>query len=114
MQTKILECRNAASQLLQAKEVDTQKASTLLQNTVSVLMEFRKQFDEAKSVTLALTTKWESQMQFKTTRARKVTHRFDELSEDGRLTTAKCNSQVNTFNACLDIDMQQLPRRLKI
>ena len=53
MQTKILECINAASQLLQAKYADILKASTLLQNAISVLMEFREQFDEVKSATLA-------------------------------------------------------------
>uniref|UniRef100_A0A3B3YLV2 DUF4371 domain-containing protein n=1 Tax=Poecilia mexicana TaxID=48701 RepID=A0A3B3YLV2_9TELE len=44
MQTKILECINAASQLLQAKDTD--------------ILKFRKKFDEAKSATLALAAKW--------------------------------------------------------
>lgn len=56
MQTKILECINAASQLLQAKDADILKASTLLQNAISVLVKFREQFDEAKSAALALAT----------------------------------------------------------
>lgn len=57
MQTKILERINAASQLLQAKDIqDILKASTLLQNAISVLVKFREQFDEAKSAALALAT----------------------------------------------------------
>lgn len=111
MQTKILECINAASQLLQAKDADILKASTLLQNAISVLMEYREQFDEAKSATLALASKWGSQTQFKTTRARKVKRHFDELSEDSRLTDAESNFRVNVFNACLDIIIQQLSQR---
>lgn len=81
MQTKILECINTASQLPQAKDADILKASTLLQNAISVLMEFREQFDEAKSATLALATKWGSQTQFEAARARKVKRHFDELSD---------------------------------
>lgn len=81
MQTKILECINAASQLVQAKDADILKASTLLKNAISILMEFREQFAEAKSATLTLATKWGSQTQFEATRARKVKRHFDELSE---------------------------------
>lgn len=43
MQTKMLECINAPLQLLPAKDMDILKASTLLQNAISVLMEFREQ-----------------------------------------------------------------------
>uniref|UniRef100_A0A673B287 TTF-type domain-containing protein n=1 Tax=Sphaeramia orbicularis TaxID=375764 RepID=A0A673B287_9TELE len=111
MQTKTLECINAASQLLQAKDVDILKASTLLQNAISVLMEYREQFDEAKSATLALAIKWGSQTQFEATRARKVKRHFDELSEDRRFTDAERNFRVNVFNACLDIIIQQLSQR---
>uniref|UniRef100_A0A3B4ZPX6 DUF4371 domain-containing protein n=1 Tax=Stegastes partitus TaxID=144197 RepID=A0A3B4ZPX6_9TELE len=103
IQTKILEGINAASQLLQAKDADILKASTLLQNAVSVLMEFREQFDEAKSAALALATKSGSQTQFNATRARKVKRHVDELSQDSRLTDAESNFRVNVFNACLDI-----------
>ncbi|KAJ4942905.1 hypothetical protein JOQ06_005417, partial [Pogonophryne albipinna] len=77
--------------LLQAKDADILKASTLLQNAISVLVEYRGQFDEVKSATLALATKWGSQTQFETTRARKVKRHFDELSEDSRLTDAESN-----------------------
>ncbi|KAK0139198.1 Zinc finger MYM-type protein 1 [Merluccius polli] len=111
VQTKILECVNAASQLLQAKDTDILKTSTLLKNAISVLMEYRGQFDETKSTTLALATKWGSQTQFETTRARKVKRHFDELSEDSRLTDAESNFRVNIFNACLDIIIQQLSQR---
>ncbi|KAI4811152.1 hypothetical protein KUCAC02_014070 [Chaenocephalus aceratus] len=111
MQTKILESINCASQLLQAKDADILKASTLLQNAISVLVEYRGQFDEAKSATLALATKWGSQTQFETTRARKVKRHFDELSEDSRLTDAESNFRVTVFNACLDIIIQQLSQR---
>lgn len=74
-------------------------------------MEFREQFDDAKSATLALATKWGSQTQFEATRARKVKRHFDELSEDSRLTDAESNFRVNVFNACLDIIIQQLSQR---
>ncbi|KAF3859064.1 hypothetical protein F7725_021463 [Dissostichus mawsoni] len=111
MQTKILESINCASQLLQAKDADILKASTLLQNAISVLVEYRGQFDEAKSATLALATKWGSQTQFETTSARKVKRHFDELSEDSRLTDAESNFRVTVFNACLDIIIQQLSQR---
>ncbi|KAF3844499.1 hypothetical protein F7725_007662, partial [Dissostichus mawsoni] len=111
MQTKILESIHCASQLLQAKDADILKASTLLQNAISVLVEYRGQFDEAKSATLALATKWGSQTQFETTRARKVKRHFDELSEDSRLTDAESNFRVTVFNACLDIIIQQLSQR---
>ncbi|KAI4827736.1 hypothetical protein KUCAC02_031108, partial [Chaenocephalus aceratus] len=107
MQTKILESINCASQLLQAKDADILKASTLLQNAISVLVEYRGQFDEAKSATLALATKWGSQTQFETTRARKVKRHF----EDSRLTDAESNFRVTVFNACLDIIIQQLSQR---
>lgn len=53
MQTETVECINAASQLLQAMAMDFLKTSPLGQNTISVLMEFREQCGEAKSVTLA-------------------------------------------------------------
>lgn len=111
VQTKILECTNAASQLLQAKDADILKASTLLQNAISVLVEYREQFDEAKSATLALATQWGSQTEFEVSRARKVKRHFDELCEDSRLTDAESNFRVNVFNACLDIIIQQLSRR---
>lgn len=111
MQTKILECTNAVSQLMQAKHTDILKASALLQNAISVLTEYREQFDEAKSTTLALATKWGSQTQFETTRARKVKRHFDELCEDSRLSDAESNFRVNVFNACLDIIIQQLSQR---
>ncbi|MEQ2189340.1 hypothetical protein GOODEAATRI_024310, partial [Goodea atripinnis] len=65
-------CMNAASQLLQAKDANILKATTLLQNAISVLMEFREQFAEAQSATLALARKWGSQTQFEATRARKL------------------------------------------
>ncbi|XP_034086221.1 zinc finger MYM-type protein 1-like [Gymnodraco acuticeps] len=61
--------------------------------------------------TLALATKWGSQTQFETTRARKVKRHFDELSEDSRLTDAESNFRVTVFNACLDIIIQQLSQR---
>uniref|UniRef100_A0A087XID9 Uncharacterized protein n=1 Tax=Poecilia formosa TaxID=48698 RepID=A0A087XID9_POEFO len=96
MQTKILECINAASQLLQAKDTD------ILKNAISVLMEFRKKFDEVKSATLALAAKWGSQTQFETTRARK---------EDSRLTETESNFRVHVLNTCLDIVIQQLSHR---
>ncbi|KAF3856734.1 hypothetical protein F7725_017457, partial [Dissostichus mawsoni] len=89
MQTKILESINCASQLLQAKDADILKASTLLQNAISVLVEYRGQFDEAKSATLALATKW----------------------GNSRLTDAESNFRVTVFNACLDIIIQQLSQR---
>ncbi len=74
-------------------------------------MEFREKFDEAKSATVALATKWGSQTQFEATRARKVKRHFDELSEDSHLTDAESNFRVNIFNACLDIIIQQLSQR---
>lgn len=107
MQTKILECINAASQLQQAKDADILKASTLLQNAISVLVKVREQFDEAKSATLALATKWVSQMHFEANGARKLKRHFDELSKDSRLTDAESNFRVNVFNACLDIIIQR-------
>ncbi|KAI4831482.1 hypothetical protein KUCAC02_001022 [Chaenocephalus aceratus] len=61
--------------------------------------------------TLALATKWGSQTQFETTRARKVKRHFDELSEYSRLTDAESNFRVTVFNACLDIIIQQLSQR---
>uniref|UniRef100_A0A087XM22 TTF-type domain-containing protein n=1 Tax=Poecilia formosa TaxID=48698 RepID=A0A087XM22_POEFO len=105
MQTKILEFW-----LLQAKDTDILKASDL-QNAINVLMEFREQFDEVKSATIAVAAKWGSQMQFETTRARKVKRHFDKLSEDCCLTDAESNFQVHVFNACLDIVIQQLSHR---
>ncbi|KAI4816571.1 hypothetical protein KUCAC02_008894, partial [Chaenocephalus aceratus] len=63
------------------------KAATALLLTLRL----RGQFDEAKSATHALATKWGSQTQFETTRARKVKRHFDELSEDSRLTDAESN-----------------------
>uniref|UniRef100_A0A096MHE8 HAT C-terminal dimerisation domain-containing protein n=1 Tax=Poecilia formosa TaxID=48698 RepID=A0A096MHE8_POEFO len=110
MQTKILECINAASQLLQAKDTDILKAFDLL-----VLMEFRKKFDEVKSATLALAAKWGSQTQFETTRARKVKRHFDELSEDCRLTDAESNFravQPNTLLQAGDEELYQAAQRL--
>lgn len=74
-------------------------------------MEFREQFDKAKSDALALATKWGSQTQFEATRTRKVKRHFDELSEDSCLTDAKSNFRGNVFNACLDIIIQQLSQR---
>ncbi|KAF3837661.1 hypothetical protein F7725_009429, partial [Dissostichus mawsoni] len=120
MQTKILESINCASQLLQAKDADILKASTLLQNAISVLVEYRGQFDEAKSATLALATKWGSQTQFETTRARKVKRHFDELSEDSRLTDAESNFRgnvneaihPNTLLQAKDKDLHQAAQRL--
>ncbi|KAI4828236.1 hypothetical protein KUCAC02_022341, partial [Chaenocephalus aceratus] len=86
-------------------------SQSIYQNAISVLVEYRGQFDEAKSATLALATKWGSQTQFETTRARKVKRHFDELSEDSRLTDAESNFRVTVFNACLDIIIQQLSQR---
>ena len=95
MQTKILECTNTVSQLMQAKHTDLLKASALLQNAINILTEYRRQFDKAKATTLALATRWGSQTQFQTARARKV--------EDSRLSDAESHFPVNVFNACLDI-----------
>ena len=108
VQTKILECVNAASQLLQAKDTDILKASTLLKNAVSVLMEYREQFDEVKSTSLALATKWGSQTQFERSRARKIKRHFDELSEDSRLTdaeTQKTPQKTQKKNTAKNIDI---------
>ncbi|KAJ8359185.1 hypothetical protein SKAU_G00157100 [Synaphobranchus kaupii] len=96
---------------MQEKRTDILKASALLKNSIRVLVEYREQFDEAKSTTLALATKWGSQTQFDQTRARKVKRHYDELCEDSRLYDAENNFRVNVFYACLDIIIQQLSKR---
>ena len=111
MQTKILECINTASQLLQAKQTDILKASSLLENALCVLKDYRGKFEEAKSTTLSLATQWGSQTQFDVPRARKVKRHFDELAEDSRLSDAESNFRVTVFYACLDIIIEQLSQR---
>lgn len=86
MQTKILKCVNAASQFLQAKDVDILKASTLLQNTISVVKHSLNNQSQNSC-------------------------HFDERSEDSRLADAESNLRVYVSNACLNIIIQQLSQR---
>jgi len=113
VQTKILECTHVVSQLMQAKRTDLLQASALLENALTVLKEYREQFDEVKSATVELATKWGSETDFETTRLRKVKRHFDELCEDSRLGDAERHFRVNVFYACLDIIIQQLSQRFR-
>ncbi|KAK0140154.1 Zinc finger MYM-type protein 1 [Merluccius polli] len=111
LQTKILECTNAVSKLMQEKSMDLLKASALLQNAIRTLKEYRTKFDEAKSFTLALALKWGSQTQFENTRLRKVKRHFHDLCEDSRLSDGEHYFRVNVFYGCLDVIIQQLSHR---
>ena len=111
LQTKILECTNAISKMLQEKTTDLLRASELLQSAIRTLQEYRTKFDEAKASTLALAMKWGSHTQFTATRVKKVKRHFDELSEDSRLSDAEHYFRVNVFNACIDVVTQQLSQR---
>lgn len=110
-QTKLLECVNAVSKMLQAKDADIHKAVGLLQNTVQILTAYRDDFAEVKRTAQNLAERWGVQSEFTNTRKRSVKRHFDELCEDERLSDAESHFRINVFNASLDIIISQLSQR---
>ena len=111
VQTKVLETVNAVSKTLQKTDTDLQTAMQLLENSIQVLSDYRRAFDQAKATAQTLANKWGVQSTFENVRARRVKRHFDELSEDERLTDAERYFKVQVFNATLDIIISQLSQR---
>jgi hypothetical protein len=86
IQNKILNIIDIVSKCLQNINIDIEKASELLSNSLCNLENLRNQFNEIKSEAITIAEKWVINTSFSKTRNRQTKKIFDELCADQRLT----------------------------
>jgi hAT family C-terminal dimerisation region len=109
--TKILGEINVASQYLQNKDADLQRAADHLYSADKNLSELRSKFDTMKEEAVTVCNKWGVAPTFEQKRKSKRKRHFDELAEDSRLTDPEDCFRINVFYAVLDIVNSQLKQR---
>jgi len=110
--TKILGEINIASQYLQNKDADLQRAADHLYSADNNLSELRSKFNTMKKEAVTVCNKWERVAPtFDQKRKSKRKRHFDELAEDSRLTDPEECFRINVFYAVLDIVNSQLKQR---
>jgi len=111
IQNKILNIIDIVSKCLQNINIDIEKASELLSNSLCNLENLRNQFDEIKSEAITIAEKWGINTSFSKIRNRQTKNFFDELCADQRLTDPENNFKINVFYTNIDIIISQLRRR---
>jgi hypothetical protein len=109
--SRVLSEINIASQYLQRKDADLQKAVDHLSSASLNLSNYRSQFAEVKDEATNVCAKWGVLAKFEQKRFSKTKRHFDELSEDTRLTDPEDSFRVNVFNITVDTVTTQLQQR---
>ena len=84
--SRVLSEINIASQYLQRKDADLQKAIDHLSSASLNLSNYRSQFAEVKNEATNVCARWDVLLKFEQKRISKTKRHVDELSEDTRLT----------------------------
>ena len=113
MQSKILECTNLASQIIQSENVELDEACSLIQNAADNLSCYRNNFEDAMASATSLAKSWGIPPQFENKRIRKAKKHFDELCEDEQLVDREIYFKTTVYNGCLDIIVAQLKHRFE-
>lgn len=108
---EILSPLNLVSKLLQSKNIDLDKVSSLLDNGLKEIKPLRNNFDEILAKAKSLASKWNILPTFKQKRMKKTKKMFDELSIDYQLETTEQQFKVNVFYMVIDIVTNQIDSR---
>ena len=109
--TKILGEINIASQYLQSKDADIERASDYLRTAGNNLAKMRLNFEAVKEEAIRACMTWGVTTSFAEKRKTKRKRHFDELTEDSRLTDPEDCFRVNVFYKMIDIATSQITQR---
>lgn len=110
---KILAEINTASQYLQSKDADIERATEHLRNAAANLTEIRTNFKAVKEEAVNACMTWGVVPSFAQKRKSKRKRHFEELAEDSRLTDPENCFRVNVFYKMLDIASNQITSRFE-
>jgi Domain of unknown function (DUF4371)/hAT family C-terminal dimerisation region len=110
---KILRHVNVVSKLMQAKEVDLNLVTELLNTTVQHFREMRASFTSHHDEAIAYAEKYKVTSHFKEARNRKTKRFHDELANDERLLNSLDKFRVTIFNLTIDTCINKVLMRFE-
>jgi hypothetical protein len=108
---KVLAEINIASQYLQSKDADIERAADHLRKAADNLAKLRLDFEAVKEEEVSACVKWGVTPCFADKRKTKRKRHFDELADDSRLSDPEDCFRINVYYKMIDTASSQITRR---